>query len=427
MASKFQFITELYSRTLTKLTGDYESWTGFLRAACYNYKCPFDEQVLIYAQRPNATAVLELEKWNKQFGRWVNTGATGIAVIDEAYGKGRLKHYFDIADTHTTPVSRPVPIWSMESAYTERVIETLEATFGTLAEKDNLPDAILSASRNAAADNMPDYLRDLLDCRRGSMLEELDALNVEVTYRRALECSVAYMMMTRLSLPAAAYILPEDFEGIYSFDTPGTINALGIATSDIAEMGLREISRTVMQARREQFFAKDAQIDYDVGKGQNSGETERSVEHGSDIQDAGGLSPAEPAAAPRAGDALGQVSGAAEAVHQEAPQGVIYESQDQRSAGGTSGGDRGDSAADGDAGRGADGESRGRDGGTESRRSTALDGADEQPEAQRCKLVIRPHIVLSILCINVFSPSYCLLFLDIARYIKKNLTKTSLM
>ena len=372
-----------YSRTLTKLTGDYESWTGFLRAACYNYKCPFDEQVLIYAQRPNATAVLELEKWNKQFGRWVNTGATGIAVIDEAYGKGRLKHYFDIADTHTTPVSRPVPIWSMESAYTERVIETLEATFGTLAEKDNLPDAILSASRNAAADNMPDYLRDLLDCRRGSMLEELDALNVEVTYRRALECSVAYMMMTRLSLPAAAYILPEDFEGIYSFDTPGTINALGIATSDIAEMGLREISRTVMQARREQFFAKDAQIDYDVGKGQNSGETERSVEHGSDIQDAGGLSPAEPAAAPRAGDALGQVCGAAEAVHQEAPQGVIYESQDQRSAGGTSGGDRGDSAADGDAGRGADGESRGRDGGTESRRSTALDGADEQPEAQR--------------------------------------------
>ena len=266
MASKFQFITELYSRTLTRLTGDYESWTGFLRSACYNYKCPFDEQVLIYAQRPDATAVLELEKWNRQFGRWVNAGATGIAVMDEAHGKGWLKHYFDITDTHATRISRPVPIWSMEPAYTEPVIETLEATFGTLAEKDNLPDAILSASRNAVADNMQDYLRDLLDCRGGSMLEELDALNVEVTYRRALESSVAYMLLTRLSLPAAAYILPEDFEGIYSFDTPGTINALGIATSDIAEMGLREISRTVMQARREQFFAKDAQIDYDVAK-----------------------------------------------------------------------------------------------------------------------------------------------------------------
>ena len=383
MASKFQFITELYSRTLIRLTGDYESWTGFLRSACYNYKCPFDEQVLIYAQRPDATAVLELEKWNRQFGRWVNAGATGIAVIDEARGKGRLKHYFDITDTHTTPASRAVPLWSMEESYTERVIETLEATFGTLAEKNNLPDAILSASRNAVADNVQDYLRDLLDCRGGSMLEELDALNVEVTYRRALESSVAYMLMTRLSLPAAAYILPEDFEGIYSFDTPTTINALGSATSDIAEMGLREISRTVLQARREQFFAKDAQIDYDVGKGQNSGETERSVEHGSDIQDAGGLSPAEPAAAPRAGDAPGQVRGAAEAVHQEAPQGAVYKSQDQRSVGGTSGGDRDGGGEDGDAAGGADGAERGRDGGTESRRSPALDGADEQPEAQR--------------------------------------------
>ena len=383
MASKFQFITELYSRTLTKLTGDYESWTGFLRAACYNYKCPFDEQVLIYAQRPDATAVLELEKWNRQFGRWVNAGATGIAVIDEARGKGRLKHYFDITDTHAARISRPVPIWSMEPAYTEPVIETLEATFGTLAEKDNLPDAILSASRNAVADNMPDYLRDLLDCRGGSMLEELDALNVEVTYRRALESSVAYMLLTRLSLPTMAYLLPEDFEGIYSFDTPGTINALGIATSDIAEMGLREISRTVMQARREQFFAKDAQIDYDVGKGQNSGETERSVEHGSDIQDAGGLSPAEPAAAPRGGGAPGQVRGVEKAVHQEAPQGAVYESQDQRSVGGTSGGDRDDGGEDGDAAGGADGEGRGRDGGAESRRSPALDGPDEQPEAQR--------------------------------------------
>lgn len=383
MASKFQFITELYSRTLTKLTGDYESWTGFLRSACYNYKCPFDEQVLIYAQRPDATAVLELEKWNRQFGRWVNAGATGIAVIDEARGKGRLKHYFDITDTHAARISRPVPIWSMESAYTEPVIETLEATFGTLAEKDNLPDAILSASRNAVADNMQDYLRDLLDCRGGSMLEELDALNVEVTYRRALESSVAYMLLTRLSLPATAYILPEDFEDIYSFDTPTTINALGIATSDIAEMGLREISRTVMQARREQNFAKDAQIGYDVGKGQNSGETERSVEHGSDIQDAGGLSPAEPAAAPRGGGTPGQVRGVEKAVHQEAPQGAVYKSQDQRSVGGTSGGDRDGGGEDGNAAGDADGAERGRDGGAESRRSPALDGADEQPEAQR--------------------------------------------
>ncbi len=383
MASKFQFITELYRATLAELTGDYESWTGFLRAACYNYKCPFDEQVLIYAQRPNATAVLELEKWNRQFGRWVNAGATGIAVIDEAHGKGRLKHYFDITDTHATRISRPVPIWSMEPAYTEPVIETLEATFGTLAEKDNLPDAILSASRNAVADNVQDYLRDLLDCRGGSMLEELDALNVEVTYRRALESSVAYMLMTRLSLPAMAYLLPEDFEGIYSFDTPSTINALGIATSDIAEMGLREISRTVMQARREQFFAKDAQIGYDAVKEQNRAEKERSAEHGSDLQSAGGLSSAESADAPRGEDAPGQVRGAAETVSDAAPESAVYQPQDQRPTGSASGGDRGDSAEDGDTDRGADGEGRGHDGGAEGRRSPALDRADEQPEAQR--------------------------------------------
>lgn len=383
MASKFQFITELYHSTLAELTGDYESWTGFLRSACYNYKCPFDEQVLIYAQRPDATAVLELEKWNRQFGRWVNAGATGIAVMDEAHGKGRLKHYFDITDTHATRISRPVPIWSMEAGYTERVIETLEATFGTLAEKDTLPDAILSASRNAMADNVQDYLRDLLDCRGGSMLEELDALNVEVTYRRALQSSVAYMLMTRLSLPAMAYILPEDFEGIYSFDTPSTINALGIATSDIAEMGLREISRTVMQAQREQFFAKDAQIGYDAGKAQNNAEKERSAERGSDLQSTGGLSPAEPADAAGAGNTPGQVRGAAEAVPDAASQSAVYKSQDQRPAGGASGGYPGDGTADGDAGRGADGEGRGRDGGAESRRSPALDGPDEQPEAQR--------------------------------------------
>ena len=383
MVSKFQFITELYSRTLTKLTGDYESWTGFLRAACYNYKCPFDEQVLIYAQRPNATAVLELEKWNRRFGRWVNAGATGIAVMDEAHGKGRLKHYFDITDTHATRISRPVPIWSMEPAYTEPVIETLEATFGTLPEKDNLPDAILSASRNAVADNVPDYLRDLLDCRDGSMLEELDMLNAEVTYRRALQSSVAYMLMTRLSLPAMAYLLPEDFEGIYSFDTPTTINALGIATSDIAEMGLREISRTVMQARREQFFAKDAQIGYDAVKEQNNAEKERSAEHGSDLSDTGGLSPAQPDAAAGAVGASGQVRGAAEAVPEAASPGAVYQPQDQRQTGDTSGGDRGIGTADGDGDRDPDGAGGGRDGGSEGRRSPALDGADEQSPAQR--------------------------------------------
>ncbi|MEG1579246.1 MAG: hypothetical protein RR336_10815, partial [Oscillospiraceae bacterium] len=138
MASKFQHITELYTDTLLHITDSHASWTGFLRAACYNYKCPFDEQVLIYAQRPDATAVLALDKWNRQFGRWVNKGATGIAVFDDAKGKGQLKHYFDVSDTHATHRSRPLPIWTMEERFAPEVIEALENTFGDLAEKENL-------------------------------------------------------------------------------------------------------------------------------------------------------------------------------------------------------------------------------------------------------------------------------------------------
>ncbi len=382
MASKFQFITELYNETLLHVTGSHERWTGFLRAACYNYKCSFDEQVLIYAQRPNATAVLELEKWNEQFGRWVNKGATGIAVFDDAKGRGRLKHYFDIADTHETIHSRrPVPIWEMDAAYTGRVIETLENTFGALADKTTLIDAVLSAAHNAVADNLPDYLRDLKNCREDSFLEELDDLNVEVSYRHAVQASVAYMILTRLSLPADAYLMPEDFAAVYDFNTPATANALGTATSDIAEMGLREISRTVMQARRERFFAKDSQIEYDAAKEADNADEERSDDDGDHIQDAGGLSNPEPADAPGAGSPSGQIRGTAQAVSDEAPQSAVHQPENQLPADRTSGGDRGDRPDDGGAGRGADGQDGGRDGTAEGSRPDALDGPDEQPPA----------------------------------------------
>lgn len=379
MASKFQFITELYNATLLRVTGDHERWTSFLRAACYNYKCPFDEQILIYAQRPDATAVLELDKWNRQFGRWVNRGASGIAVFDDANGRGRLKYYFDVADTHPSRDARPVPLWRMDAALEDRVMETLESTFGALAEKETLADAVLSASRNAVADHLPDYLRDLRDCRAGSLLEELDDLNVEASYRRALESSIAYMLLTRLSIPADAYLMPEDFSSVYDFNTPATINALGIATSDIAEMGLREISRTVMQARQEQFFAKDSQISYDTAKEAREPDEERSEDDGTHIQDAGRLSAAEPAAAAGAGGPSGQVRGAAPAVSEEAPAGALHQSEDQLSADGASGGDRADGQDDGGADRAADGP----DGADEGNRPAALDGSDEQSPAQR--------------------------------------------
>lgn len=254
MPTKFQLITELYDQTVQSVTGSYQSWTGFLRAACYNYKCPFDDQILIYAQRPDATAVLEMERWNRQFGRWVNRGAKSIAVFGDD-GQNCLKLYFDVSDTHASRFARPLPIWTMHPAFEPEVIETLEATFGNLAEKENLADAVRSACHNAVADNFTDYLQDLRECREDSLLEELDDLNLEVFYRDALEVSVAYMLMTRLGLRADDYFTADEFAHVYEFNTPPTINALGIATSDIAEMGLRAISRTVMQAQRDQFFA----------------------------------------------------------------------------------------------------------------------------------------------------------------------------
>jgi len=382
LPTKFQLITELYDQTVQSVTGSYQSWTGFLRAACYNYKCPFDDQILIYAQRPDATAVLEMERWNRQFGRWVNRGAKSIAVFGDD-GQNCLKLYFDVSDTHASRFARPLPIWTMHPAFEPEVIETLEATFGNLAEKENLADAVRSACHNAVADNITDYLQDLRDCREDSLLEELDDLNLEVFYRDALEVSVAYMLMTRLGLRADDYFSPDEFAHVYEFNTPPTINALGIATSDIAEMGLREISRTVMQAQRDQFFANRARIGYDDRTEQHEAGRERSKQYGGHLQDTERLSGAEFDDAQRTGGASGQVRGTAESVPEEAPQSALHQPQDQRQADGASGGDRADRAEDGGADRGTDGAGRGRDGGTESDRSPALDGPDEQSPAQR--------------------------------------------
>ena len=382
MPTKFQLITELYDQTVQSVTGSYQSWTGFLRAACYNYKCPFDDQILIYAQRPDATAVLEMERWNRQFGRWVNRGAKSIAVFGDD-GQNCLKLYFDVSDTHASRFARPLPIWTMHPAFEPEVIETLEATFGNLSEKENLADAVRSACHNAVADNFTDYLQDLRECREDSLLEELDDLNLEAFYRDALEVSVAYMLMTRLGLRADDYFLPDEFAHVYEFNTPPTINALGIATSDIAEMGLREISRTVMQAQRDQFFANREKNGYDDRTEQHETGRERSKQYGGHLQDAERLSGAEPADAADTGGASGQVRGAAESVPEEAPQSALHQPQDQRQADGASGRDRADRAEDGGADRGADGTGRGRDGGAESDRSPALDRSDEQSPAQR--------------------------------------------
>lgn len=289
MARKYDLISELYDRTCKTVVSSPQNWEAFLTSACRNYKLRFDEQLLVFAQRPDATAVLEIERWNGTFGRWVNRGATGIAVFDDASrSRQRLIHYFDISDTHPSKYSRPVPIWEMKPEYEQEIIETLESTFGTLDNSQSLADAVMSAAQNAAEDNLPDYTRDLLYSVNDSFLEELDEDNISTIYRKVVTNSVAYMMMERLGIDTEEYFEREDFEDIINFNTPGTLNALGFATSDIAEMGLTEIAKTVMSLERQnRIIAENRKPDYNIGRNQN---TERSPQNErADIHDAGRL------------------------------------------------------------------------------------------------------------------------------------------
>ncbi|MEM5770260.1 MAG: DNA methylase, partial [Bacillota bacterium] len=292
MASKYQLITDLYESTILAVTNTPGAWTAFLRSACRNYKCRFDEQILIYAQRPDATAVLEIEKWNEQFGRWVNRGATGISVFDDEHnGNYRLKHYFDISDTHESRFARRVPLWQMEPRFEAEVIESLENSFGELEDKATLANALISAARNAVDDNLSDYLNELMYCREDSFLEELDDLNVEVEYRTALQNSVAYMLLTRCSIDAEDYLEPQDFRYAADFNTRSTVNALGLATSDIAELCLLEIAATVRNLRIQErdvnrTFAILETPAYPIPIKQND---ERSADNGTDLSDGGRL------------------------------------------------------------------------------------------------------------------------------------------
>ena len=251
MARKYDLISELYNRTCKTVVSNPQNWQAFLASACRNYKLRYDEQLLVYAQRPDATAVLEIEQWNKIFGRWVNRGARGIAVFaDENRSRQRLTHYFDISDTHESRYSRTVPIWDMRQEYEADVIETLESTFGEIENKSSLAEAIMGAARNAAEDNIPDYLQDLYYATEGSSFEEVEEDIVAFIYKNVVANSVAYMMMSRLGVDTDGYFELDDFRDVTNFNTQETLNALGFATSDIAEMGLTEISKTITAGKR---------------------------------------------------------------------------------------------------------------------------------------------------------------------------------
>ena len=381
MARKYDLISEMYRRTAHAVVSDVQNWQAFLRCACRNYRLRFDEQLLIYAQRPDATAVLEIERWNDKFGRWVNRGAKGIAVFEDAdRSRQRLIHYFDISDTHESRYSRPVPIWDMKPEYTDDVIESLENTFGELENKDSLADAVMSAAKNAVEDNIPDYLSDLMYAADDSFLYGLSEDMITSMYRKAVTNSVAYMMMTRLGIDTEPYFETEDFSVITNFNTPEALNALGIASSDIAEMGLGEISRTILALdRKNRIIADRGKPDYN--KVENT--SERSFENErADIHNAGRLQSSRPDNAQPAGSDFGQVRSDETEVSQGTPQNPVLQSSDELHPDGAFGGSRTDSDENGRNPDEADGSAGGLDREPESGRYDEVGTGNEQLEEQ---------------------------------------------
>ena len=382
MADKFQNITELYESTAKAATATPSSWRAFLTFACRNYRLPFDEQLLIYAQRPDATAVLELDRWNQRFGRWVNRGAKGIAVFDREH-PNRLRYYFDVADTHETRMSRPVPLWQVRSEYEQDVVETLENCFGELEHQEDLGDALLSAVRNAVEDNMGDYLGELEQLTQDSLLEGLDSDNLTLQFRTVLGNSVAAMLLARCGIDTASYLEDEDFQDVGNFNTPETRNALGVATRDIARMCLDEIARTVLslerQGQKENRTLADSPTNLYAETREPETPPERSPHDGSDLHHAGELPASQSAAVPGEANAPGQVRPDAEALFAGAPENHLHQPVDQREAFQPSGRNSADGTAPDRGNRSADGESSGRDGGTESQRPDEMGADDEQP------------------------------------------------
>ena len=309
MAAKYQLITELYRRTGVAVAKNPQAWQGFLSSACRNYKCRFDEQLLIYAQRPDAVAVAKLETWNRQFKRWVNKDSKGIAVFDPKGRRNTLKYYFDVSDTHEGYYgSRPVPIWQMDERYEQAVMERLSDRFGDV-ESTDFASALMETAKNAVEDNLQDYFSQLKDCTKDSFLEELDDFNIEVIYRRLAANSVAFMLISRCGLDTNEFFDRDDFADIVNFNTPATINAIGIATSDIAEMALREISqsiRNVQIAEKDQnlTFAQRTQAQYDKGRQQPERSEYNERNH---LQQTGGLSYSRPNITDRARASAWQV------------------------------------------------------------------------------------------------------------------------
>jgi N12 class adenine-specific DNA methylase len=376
LATKFQRIAELLNETVLRLTGERREWQSFLKTAARLYKYPFHEKVLIYAQRPDASACAPIEVWNKTVQRWVNPGAKGIALISDT-GRASLKHVFDVSDTHSLR-NIPFRLWKIKDAYNNQVVEELENQFGEIgAAVLGFENALTAVIANAVEDNYPDYYNHLMGVRVDSLLEELDELNVERLFREALNVSIAYTVFSRLGLDAGLYFHEEAFRCVPNFNTFDTVMQLGSAVSDISEMVLRQIERTVKSIEQQERdrLAKSNSITENIGKD----EKERKDEYGDNIHETGRVLDTRSDTG-RAGDTADrQIRDDAQDVSQKPPEGDILGAAPVRETGQPSGGYRLDGTG---ASGSVDGEAAGVEPATgQSGRSDGMDGTHEQPQA----------------------------------------------
>ena len=376
MARKFDLISELYERTCFAVTDNPVNWQSFLKTAGRNFRLRFDEQLLIYAQRPDATAVLEIERWNGTFGRWVNRGAKGIAVFEDAdRSRQRLIHYFDISDTHESRHSRTVPIWEMRPDYEAEVIETLENTFGAVNDTTSIENVVKESIANAVEDNIADYISDFMSLGAGSDIEYLSADEANALYLELVRNSVSYMVMARLGLDADKVYSPDDFVGISNFNSQEVLNAVGIATSDIAEMALLPVSRTISTLSKEnRIIDEQGQSEYNKDiKDERSQSDERNH-----IHDGGRLQSSEPEIAGADGSDSRQMVADEENLSEGTSQNPVLQSSDERDYEQSLGGGSAESERTGGNSRKADGRESGTDRADESGRYDEMGSPDEQ-------------------------------------------------
>ena len=379
MANKFEKLTQMYADISKLVVSSPDFWKGFLRSACHNYKLRFDEQLMIYAQRPDATAVLEIEKWNSVFGRWVNRGTKGIAVFEKRTGNDqKYKHYFDISDTHPSRVSRPVPIWEMKPEYTDSVIETLENTYGELENKDTLAAAVISAAKIAVEDNISDYADGLLNILENTEnIEDAKYQQILSSYPQLVCDSLSYMMMSRLGIDADKNISDEQFKIIEHFNASKLFNLLGTSIKDFAVIGLSEISKTILALDREREKINNSIEHRDKGGKVNDEALNRDRVHA-----AGRLSSAERGTARTAGGRAEYVGQDEERLLGKTSHLGIHRSSDELHSDGALEGRAGESRGDGGQADRADEEAGGHHGAAQSGRHDGMGTQDEQPAEQ---------------------------------------------